>query len=47
MTNGDKLFKFLQKCNRYHNTPDMGSFIAKAKRGAEALLKTGASPIAQ
>ena len=47
MTNGDKIFKFLQKCNRYHNTPDMGSFIAKAKnstvfvecRGSEVYIE--------
>ena len=33
MTNGDKIFKFLQKCNRNHNVPDLHSFKAKIKGG--------------
>lgn len=29
----DKLFKFLQRCNLRHGTPDMHSFKAKIKNG--------------
>lgn len=29
----DKIFKFLQKCNRQHATPDLHSFKANIKNG--------------
>lgn len=33
MTDGDKIFKFLQRCNRYAHTPDLHSFKAKIEKG--------------
>lgn len=33
MTNGDRIFKFLQKCNRNHYVPDLHSFQAKINGG--------------
>lgn len=33
MDNNEKLFKFLLKCNRNHNTPDLHSFTAKIRNG--------------
>ncbi len=29
----ERVFKFLEKCNRHHNTPDLHSFMAKTKAG--------------
>ena len=33
MNNGDKIFKFLQKCNSNCNVPDLHSFNANIKGG--------------
>ena len=33
MTDGDKIFMFLQKCNRNHNVPDIHSFKARINDG--------------
>lgn len=33
MTEGDKIFKFLQNCNKQRHTPDLHSFKAKIEKG--------------